>query len=44
MFPRFDYAFMKRGKVLFFAIQAANGVSRNEMKRIADIAVRHLGY
>jgi AcrR family transcriptional regulator len=26
------------------AIQAANGISRNEMKRIADIAVRHLGY
>jgi AcrR family transcriptional regulator len=26
------------------AIQAANGVSRKEMKRIADIAVRHMGY
>ncbi|HEY4046980.1 MAG TPA: TetR/AcrR family transcriptional regulator [Acidobacteriaceae bacterium] len=26
------------------AIQAANGVSRKEMKRIADIAVRHIGY
>lgn len=26
------------------AIQAANGISRKEMKRIADIAVRHLGY
>jgi AcrR family transcriptional regulator len=26
------------------AIQSASGVSRAEMKRIADIAVRHLGY
>jgi hypothetical protein len=26
------------------AIQAANGISRAEMKRIADMAVRHLGY
>jgi AcrR family transcriptional regulator len=26
------------------AIQSANGVSRAEMKRIADIAVQHLGY
>ena len=26
------------------AIQAANGISRAEMKRIGDMAVRHLGY
>jgi AcrR family transcriptional regulator len=26
------------------AIQAANGISKAEMKRIADMAVRHLGY
>jgi AcrR family transcriptional regulator len=26
------------------AIQAANGISRAEMKRIADMALRHLGY
>jgi AcrR family transcriptional regulator len=26
------------------AIQAANGISRKEMKRIADIAIRQLGY
>jgi AcrR family transcriptional regulator len=26
------------------AIQAANGISRAEMKRISDMAIRHLGY
>jgi AcrR family transcriptional regulator len=39
-----DYARYLSTLVGGLAIQSANGVSRAEMKRIADMAVRHLGY
>src|SRR5258707_5849676 len=39
-----DYALYLSTILGGLAIQAANGISRAEMKRVADMAVRHLGY
>ena len=39
-----DYARYLSTLLRGLAILAANGIPRAEMKRIADMAVRHLGY